>query len=43
VREGVDRVIAVRYDEETGCSVVTQVEPGAFDERELALAVEESD
>jgi exonuclease SbcC len=24
VREGVDRVIAVRYDEETGCSVVEQ-------------------
>jgi exonuclease SbcC len=24
VREGVDRVISVRYDEETGCSVVEQ-------------------
>jgi exonuclease SbcC len=27
VREGVDRVIAVRYDEETGCSVVEQQAP----------------
>ena len=43
VREGVDRVISVRYDEETGCSVVTQVEPGAFDERELVAAVEAID
>ena len=37
VREGVDRVINVRYDEESGCSVVTQSEPGTFDERELAV------
>jgi len=29
--EGVDHVIDVRYDEETGCSVVTQLEPGKFD------------
>jgi DNA repair protein SbcC/Rad50 len=43
VREGVDRVISVRYDEETGCSVVTQVEPGAFDESELVAAAEAID
>ena len=43
VREGVDHVISVRYDEETGCSVVTQVEPGAFDERELVAAAEAVD
>jgi exonuclease SbcC len=35
VREGLDRVISVRYDEETGCSVVTQTEPGDFDAEEL--------
>ncbi|NUR32521.1 MAG: SMC family ATPase, partial [Gemmatimonadaceae bacterium] len=29
VREGLDRVISVRYDEETGCSVVGQTEAGA--------------
>ena len=43
VREGVDRVINVRYDEESGCSVVTQTEPGAFDERELAVVAEVGD
>jgi exonuclease SbcC len=43
VREGVDHVIAVRYDEETGCSVVTQVEPGMFDEPELFAAAEATD
>jgi exonuclease SbcC len=31
VREGLDRVISVRYDEETGTSVVTQLEPGTVD------------
>jgi len=43
VREGVDHVIAVRYDEETGCSVVTQVEPGMSDEPELFAAAEAID
>jgi len=37
VREGLDRVIAVRYDEETGSSVVEQLEP-AVAERELLAA-----
>ncbi|MDB4900008.1 MAG: hypothetical protein JWN53_1816, partial [Gemmatimonadetes bacterium] len=36
VREGLDRVISVRYDEETGNSVVTQAEP-AVPEGELLL------
>jgi exonuclease SbcC len=31
VREGLDRVISVRYDEETGTSVVTQSEPAVVD------------
>ena len=35
VREGLDRVISVRYDEETGSSVVTQAEPTAIDEDAL--------
>jgi exonuclease SbcC len=30
VREGLDRVITVRYDEDRGCSVVGQVEPDAL-------------
>ena len=36
VREGLDRVINVRYDEETGCSVVTQVEPTPLDDALLS-------
>ncbi|MEP6731467.1 MAG: SMC family ATPase [bacterium] len=43
VREGVDRVISVRYDEETGCSVVTQIEPGAVEEMELLAVAEAMD
>ncbi|MEP6992696.1 MAG: SMC family ATPase [bacterium] len=35
VREGLDRVISVRYDEEIGSSIVTQVEPTTVDEGEL--------
>ncbi len=42
VREGLDRVISVRYDEETGSSIVTQSEPGEVDDLELA-AVEVGD
>src|SRR2546423_20223 len=38
VREGLDRVISVRYDEETGTSVVTQLEPGSIDGELLAAA-----
>ena len=38
VREELDRVITVRYDEETGNSIVTQVEPAAIDESELLAA-----
>jgi exonuclease SbcC len=38
VREGLDRVISVRYDEETGSSVVTQAEPATVDEGELLAA-----
>jgi len=38
VREGLDRVISVRYDEETGSSVVTQVEPAMIEEGELFAA-----
>src|SRR4029079_18659919 len=40
VREGLDRVISVRYDEETGTSVVNQLEPGSLDEEELVGAGE---
>ena len=40
VREGLDRVISVRYDEETGAAVVAQTEPAAIDEHELLLAAE---
>ncbi len=36
VREGLDRVINVRYDEEAGTSVVAQVEPGAIEGELLA-------
>jgi exonuclease SbcC len=42
VREGLDRVINVRYDEESGSSVVTQSDPGAIDDLEFA-AVEVGD
>jgi exonuclease SbcC len=38
VREGLDRVINVRYDEETGASLVTQVDPGAIEGELLAEA-----
>lgn len=38
VREGLDRVINVRYDEETGTSVVTQVEPGMIEPEVLEAA-----
>ncbi len=38
VREGLDRVISVRYDEESGNSIVTHVEPAAIDERTLLAA-----
>ena len=41
VREGLDRVITVRYDEESGCSVVAQVAPGAIEGELLAAAVAE--
>ncbi|MEO5815470.1 MAG: SMC family ATPase [Gemmatimonadaceae bacterium] len=43
VSEGVDHVIAVRYDEESGCSVVTQVEPGELGEPTLFAAAEAID
>jgi exonuclease SbcC len=36
VREGLDRVISVRYDEESGSSVVTQAEVGAPEGEMLA-------
>ncbi len=39
VREGLDRVINVRYDEETGTSVVTQAELGDEEDRALLAAV----
>ena len=42
VRDGLDRVIAVRYDEETGTSVVTQVTPDDVEGSPL-LAVAEVD
>ena len=35
VREGLDRVISVRYDEESGTSVVTQSDPSGVDGSEL--------
>jgi exonuclease SbcC len=38
VREGLDRVISVRYDEESGTSIVTQLEPGTLDGELLATA-----
>jgi exonuclease SbcC len=38
VREGLDRVISVRYDEESGSSVVAQLEPGAVEGDLLAAA-----
>lgn len=38
VREGLDRVISVRYEEETGSAIVTQVEPATIDESELLVA-----
>jgi exonuclease SbcC len=38
VREGLDRVINVRYDEESGASVVSQVDPGAIEPELLAEA-----
>jgi exonuclease SbcC len=38
VREGLDRVISVRYDEESGASVVTQVDAGAIEGELLAVA-----
>ncbi len=40
VREGLDRVISVRFDEETGGSIVTQLEPAGIGEGAL-LAVAE--
>ena len=43
VSEGVDHVIDVRYDEETGCSVVTQLEPGKFDLPEVFAVAEVDD
>ena len=42
VREGLDRVISVRYDEETGGAMVAQTDPAAIDEHELLLAAEVS-
>ena len=38
VREGLDRVINVRYDEETGTAVVTQSDPGALEGELLTAA-----
>jgi exonuclease SbcC len=38
VREGLDRVISVRYDEESGCSVVGQAEAGMPENELLASA-----
>ena len=38
VREGLDRVISVRYDEETGASVVTQLDAGGVGGEMLAVA-----
>jgi exonuclease SbcC len=38
VREGLDRVISVRYDEETRSSIVSQTEPEAIEEGELFAA-----
>ena len=42
VREGLDRVISVRYDEETGGAMVAQTDPAAIDEHELLLAADVS-
>ena len=42
VREGLDRIISVRFDEETGTSVVTQGGPGDLEDSAL-LAVAEVD
>ena len=41
MRDGLDRVISVRYDEESGNSIVTHVEPAGIDESVL-LATEVS-
>ena len=38
MREGLDRVVGVQYDEATGTSVVTQAEPATIDEGELLAA-----
>ena len=38
MREGLDRVVGVQYDEATGNSVVTQAEPATIDEGELLAA-----
>jgi exonuclease SbcC len=38
VREGLDRVISVRYDEESGSAIVTQGEPATIDETGLLAA-----
>jgi len=35
VREGLDRVINVRYDEESGMSIVTQSDPSGVDDTPL--------
>ncbi len=43
VREGLDRVISVRYDEESGASMVTQVDPKTFDAEELLAAAGATD
>jgi exonuclease SbcC len=43
VREELDRVISVRYDEETGCSIVTQQEPDAIDVTEVLAVAEAGD
>ncbi len=40
VREGLDRVISVRYDEESGCSIVTQQDPLAIDDVEVLAAAD---
>jgi exonuclease SbcC len=38
VREGLDRVISVRYDEESGSSIVDQIDPTVADAELLAAA-----
>jgi exonuclease SbcC len=40
VREGLDRVISVRYDEERGCSVVEQLDPAQVEGELLVAGVE---